>query len=392
VPKSHCPDRFGAVHVIMVRSVPGFDPRLTKESHSLASRGYKVTVLGWDRQHETGSKRLKDGDISIELLRLKASYGNWSLVIYMWVWWAWVLTKVLFSKANFVHASDLDSLIPCLLAAKIKGIPIFHDVYDNYADKSVWVPNFVRPVIRMVERFLSRFVDCVIIPDGNRIDLFEGAARDIKVILNTPPDIPGIQGSPQSENGAGLCLLVSGQLHRNRGLQLVAEAANELQRINVLTIGLFYDKNDELTVAKSSKFRHLGRVAYEDALLAMGKADVIVALYDPVIPINVKASSNKVFEAMMAAKPVIINRETAIAKVVQAFDCGLTPEYSRGGFIEACRQLLDDPELRDRLGTNGRRAYVEHFSWSRMEPILFGIYDHCVTKKARKRHQTDKGT
>jgi glycosyltransferase involved in cell wall biosynthesis len=44
--------------------------------------------------------------------------------------------------------------------------------------------------------------------------------------------------------------------------------------------------------------------------------------------------------------------------------------------------LRDKPELRKRLGTNGRKAFLEKYNWNLMEDKLFAVYDTLLNREA----------
>jgi glycosyltransferase involved in cell wall biosynthesis len=85
---------------------------------------------------------------------------------------------------------------------------------------------------------------------------------------------------------------------------------------------------------------------------------------------------NKLFEAMMFGVPIITN----VAKgVVSETDCGVIVDYEDTEHIkEAIIMLRDNPDLRKRLGTNGRKAFLEKYNWNIMEERLYTVYDNLL--------------
>jgi glycosyltransferase involved in cell wall biosynthesis len=91
---------------------------------------------------------------------------------------------------------------------------------------------------------------------------------------------------------------------------------------------------------------------------------------------------NKLFEAMMCGVPIITNVATEIVNETQ---CGITVDYNDIEQIkEAIANLRDDPELRKRLGDNGRKAFLQKYNWAAMEQKLFKIYDSLLGKKTKQ--------
>jgi glycosyltransferase involved in cell wall biosynthesis len=85
---------------------------------------------------------------------------------------------------------------------------------------------------------------------------------------------------------------------------------------------------------------------------------------------------NKVLEAMMSGIPIITNFSSDF---VNQIGFGIIVEY---GNIEQIRSaiitLRDNPELRKRLGDNGRKAFVEKYNWGIMEQKLYKVYEELL--------------
>ena len=69
-------------------------------------------------------------------------------------------------------------------------------------------------------------------------------------------------------------------------------------------------------------------------------------------------------EAMASGKPIVASDINGYRLVMEDNRQGiLVPEIDAAGFSEALLRLLKDPELRQRLGQEGRRTAVDVFSW-----------------------------
>jgi glycosyltransferase involved in cell wall biosynthesis len=129
------------------------------------------------------------------------------------------------------------------------------------------------------------------------------------------------------------------------------------------------------SVAGMANVRWHGRVPYEQALQLSAAAEALFATYDPAIPNHRYASPNKLFEAMMLGKPVVVCAHTNMDRIVARVDCGMVIPYDDIPALEAALRLLaSDAALRRRLGENARRAYEETYSWGRMQTRLQALY------------------
>ena len=114
------------------------------------------------------------------------------------------------------------------------------------------------------------------------------------------------------------------------------------------------DKDVFDKIQGSDNLKYEGVLQPVDALGLEARSDAILALYDPLVLWNNITLPNKLFEAMMCGVPIITNIATEIVNETQ---CGIIVDYDnidemKKGIVE----LRDNPELRKRLGENGRRS------------------------------------
>src|SRR5690606_28259584 len=104
-------------------------------------------------------------------------------------------------------------------------------------------------------------------------------------------------------------------------------------------------------------------------------ADLLIALYDPRVPNNRYASPNKLFEAMLCGKPIVVNGGTSMTSIVPDSGCGMVVPYGDSeSFREAILLLKGDPALRTRLGRIARVAYDTLCRWGIREVRLVAAH------------------
>ena len=82
---------------------------------------------------------------------------------------------------------------------------------------------------------------------------------------------------------------------------------------------------------------------------------------------------SKLFPAFAAGVPVLYSGAGEGARIVAEHDVGLvTAPEDAAALADAARSLLDDDDLAERLGANGRRLAVERFSWATIVPRWLG--------------------
>jgi glycosyltransferase involved in cell wall biosynthesis len=224
---------------------------------------------------------------------------------------------------------------------------------------------------------MIRRADAVILADDSRRQQIAGAApRRLEVIYNTPQDVIGQTLPAERPAGSALHLAYIGLMQVERGLLEILEVLKQHPDWTLDLAGFGGDQERILASAEGlANVTWHGRVPYERALQLSAAADALFATYDPAIPNHRYSSPNKLFEAMMLGKPILVCAHTNMDRIVSAVDCGLTLPYGDTAALEAALKLLAaDVPLRRRLGENARRAYEETYSWERMRARLHALY------------------
>lgn len=368
--------------VTLVRA-RAIDPAVNKVAKTLSENGYDVKLLVWDRQHTLGTE---EGDgYTIRKFKLKAPYDKFTVLFYLPIWWIYEFFFLLKDKCNVIHACDLDTLIPAVLAKLIKRIPLCYTIYDFYANnlpdgRFSLLRKPIRSLVASVEKFGIRFTDVLFLVDESRLEQVKGARiRKLVYIYNSPPDYFAARGKPTAESMTGtpaITLFYAGVIHRSRGLEHVAKAVEELEGVRLVIAGTGPDKGIiEDACRRCERIQFLGQIPYTEVIERTVAADILFAFYDPAIPNNKYASPNKLFEAMMCGKPIIVSDGSSMTNIVREENCGLVVPYGEIDAIrEAIIKLESDSNLRQTLGENGRRAYEERYNWSIMQKRLTDTY------------------
>jgi len=83
----------------------------------------------------------------------------------------------------------------------------------------------------------------------------------------------------------------------------------------------------------------------------------------------------KIFEPMMAGKPIIASRVSDIPKILENGKCGILAEPgSVKSVADAIQYLIDNPGERKELGNNAQKRYKEKYSYKTIEEKLNRIY------------------
>lgn len=371
------------LEVTLVRS-RAIDPAINKVAKALSENGYDVKLLVWDRMGNTQTEKV-DG-YSVYRFGLKAPHDKTSVVFYLPIWWLYEFFFLLKQKSTIVHVCDLDTLIPAIFVNLIKNTKLCYTIYDFYADNlPTNFPSFIRKFVAFTERFGIRFTDALFLVDKCRYEQVKGSKiNHVEYIYNSPQDYMTVKQKNHPATGKELIIFYAGVIHKSRGLEYIIKAIRDINGTKLTIAGTGPDKNslEKLPNDMNVNIKYIGPISYKNVIEKTMESDILFAFYDPIIPNNKYASPNKLFEAMMCGKPIIMNSEVAASEIVLEEKCGLIVPYGDTNAIkEAIIRIRDDPDLRIKLGENGRKAYENRYSWNIMENRLLESYKKIVVNK-----------
>ncbi|MBE0411222.1 MAG: glycosyltransferase family 4 protein [Anaerolineales bacterium] len=365
--------------VIICRATPvAPDPRVAKIARSLQEGNYAVSVLGWDMSGSYPREEWVNG-VQIYRLRVTASFGRGIINLAHQLRWQvalgwWLINKR--SNYDLIHACDFDTVLPALMMKIVWGKKVVYDIFDFYADMLRATPGLIKRLIRWVDLRVIRFVDAVILADDARKEQIKGSRPKRLVVINNVLDAGNTYIANKKMPPASLTLAYVGNLQIERGLLSLIEVLENNPDISLDLAGFGGDEQEIIQTAKElTNIQWHGRVEYERALEINRLADALIATYDPSIPNHRYASPNKVFEAMVLGKPIIVASHTNMDEIINKYRCGLVVEYGNTDSLNsALLELKNNPDLRKRLGENGRKAYETEFNWPKMQARLLSLY------------------
>jgi glycosyltransferase involved in cell wall biosynthesis len=157
-------------------------------------------------------------------------------------------------------------------------------------------------------------------------------------------------------------ILFAGRLAEEKGVEELAVAAREMN----------------LVVAGDGPLRHLLPQA-----LGMVPHDVLEELYARaavfVLPSRSEGFGVVCAEAMAHGKPVVASRVGGLAELVVDGETGILVPPCRPDLLRAAlERLLEDPELRRRMGRAGRERMKALCNWDRVTDLTLTVYQEAV--------------
>lgn len=333
----------------------------------------KVYFYGWDR--ESNLKNMDEELYSREFLLKGGGFVNKKARLMYFLWFFVVFKKCIsFKKGDLIWAMGFESAFPAIIASKIKG---FQVVFDD-ADRFVLLfkfPAIVKWTIRLLEIYTSKNSLFHIVPSEERYDY---VSKKFKVIKNTPTedDLENSKNymleSSLSEfiNTRKIIIYVNGWLVKTRGLEVILKLLDINKNFKVIVAGKIGDDYAEKLIT-SDRVYYVGELDQSEALSLVSYVDFIFTYYDPVVPINIYAESNKWGDAIFFGKPVLVNSEVLTSKFIIDENAGFSCEYkdidSLNLFLNNC---FNDEELYNSLCQNMSKLKEKHKSFDEQIKLI----------------------
>jgi len=282
------------------------------------------------------------------------------------------------------------------LLSKLFNIPLVKEVNGIMADEARMQNvggNLFSRVIDIIERFNMPKADRIIVVTSKLKDVLHhdyGVPEEkIVVILNGAntdlfkPMEPLEARNKLSLNQSDNYVCFVGNLAQWQGVEYLIQSAplvlSKCRDIRFLIVGDGVLKEELVALAKqagvSDRLIFTGFVPYEKVPLYINASDVCVL---PKKPLKSGYSPLKLCEYMACQKPVVATKTSGF-EILEENDAGLLidPEDTKE-FANAIVQLLMSPELRRKMGTNGRRYVVENRSWERVARSVAEVCQQVV--------------
>jgi len=368
--------------VVIFRSNPiAPDPRVEKIAFAL-SKSYDVRVVGWDRTGTIAAEKIYPY-FTLELFSKVSHFGSGiKNLFHLLSWQAFLIWWVFrFGRSyQVIHACDFDTVLPALFGRLFFGYKVVYDIFDFYADHIRYTPEWLKRLIRWLDHKAVRMANAVVLVTEAQLPQLDNAKpRRLVIIYNTPVDASA-SVIPQRDPLIHFRIAYIGILQVERGLLEMLEVVRKQPSWHLDLAGFGGDEPKIIASAlEIPNVTWYGRISYEKTLELSRSADVLFSTCNPVVPNYRHASANKMFEAMMLAKPIIVARDTNMDLMVEKYHCGLVVPYGDTNALQESLELLaNDIDLRLTLGRNGRQVYEASYSWDKMEKRLLDLYSELV--------------
>ena len=338
--------------------------RTEKLSTYLHNRGYSITFKGWNRTYKTAEIGYNQYN-KIKYI-CKGGGERTKILPMMYCYFISKLILTLLSqktKGKVFLAINFETAFSCWLVSHFKKINYIYDIWDELAISHNF-PDWLVKIIRGYDKKIRKRAAFYIHVDENRISEID--CNNYIILYNSPVDFIKNSETQDYENS----FAVTGWLNSTRGLQSIYEFAKANPNIKFIVAGKFLQEDYKKKYLALKNIEHHDFMPQKDLFSIIKNCRGIFSIYDPTIPINRLAASNKLYDAMMLSIPVIINKDLVAAKFVKNNNLGYIVDYKFGSSWD-CLKELNLEEVK-KIGSNGRKKYLEEYEFnSLLDRVLF---------------------
>lgn len=371
-------------HIIVIRAnTLDRETRATKIIKSLVENNYNVTFLGWDRGIQTSrSEKNETGENFNEIsFNFQAPWGIKS-ILFLPMWWIFIFFKLMLNKWDLVHAIQITTSPPAIIAGKLKKKPVVYDMLDTYED-SIIMPRELRNFFVMVDKVFMKLSSAIVLADEEQIEELGGIPNsNIVVVYDSPDTKHNILFKQKTVDN--FTIFYAGLLYSGKKLNLdkMIEAVKKMEGVKLIIAGhgdLVWEIQ-KIAKLHPNKIEYIGEIPHAEVLQRSADADLLFVLRDPVLPVNKYICGSKILEAMMCGTPIMVSEGTSTAKKVKHEDIGIVVDPKNIDEIKnALRILITNPSLNTRYSKNALNAYNVKYKWELVEKRLLNIYTKLLT-------------
>lgn len=345
---------------------------LSRNRYSEAKRGIKK------KEYKSNGRIIDNYEIVLKSTPGKGMINIFQLIAFQIRILIWFLQNK--KKYDIIHAFDLDVGLPAYLISKITKKKYVYHIADFYVDSRSTLPLRLKSFVRKLEFLVINNAVSTIVCTEEREKQIEGSKpKNLTVIHNTPIVSKDVMNELMRKDETGfykqkIVFTYVGGLEKSRFIESALEVIKDYPQIilNIAGMGTATGYVSEMS-NRFENINYYGMLEYTEALKLYSKTDFMFALYDPKVPNHKYSAPNKVYEAMMLGKPIVIAKNTGIDKIVTENKMGYAIEYSEKAFRKVIGKILDGSVDREELGNNAKVAYGK-YSWTTMKNRLIEMY------------------
>lgn len=179
-------------------------------------------------------------------------------------------------------------------------------------------------------------------------------------------------------------IMFLGRIHSQKGLDIIAQAFGAVARnrddVRLLIVGPDsngYQKQIETILKEEKVFKKTiftGILTGTKKMAALSRANISI------LPSYSEGFSMAILEAMVCGLPVIISDQCNFPQVLEN-RAGIIIKPNAQELAKALIELLNNSQLCDEMGKNGRKLVLEKFTWDKIANKMMDLYKSLLSGK-----------
>lgn len=321
---------------------------------------------------------------------------------YEWLWESQIKKFIVNNGLEFLHVHDLYMARAAHKGIKNskKKIPLILDLHENYPFTVTtynWTKGFFRRLIsrpqewKKKEREYLGYADRLIVLSSDFRDTllieYPELTPEKFVVLPNVPDLsqPEYKSKKTVMNPfkqSFPIIFYYGVIAERRGifdaLRVFTTLVKEEHLINFLLIGPVDKKDRALFSEFAGSDLLAGRIHYIPWIESvefpyyLKISDICIAPFHK-NPQHESGVANKIYDYMLGGKPIIASNCKPQQNLIEKHKCGIIFE-NMTEFHDAIVRLLNDKQLREEMGENGRKAVLKEYHTGIVKENLILLY------------------
>ncbi|CDZ99241.1 D-inositol-3-phosphate glycosyltransferase [Jeotgalicoccus saudimassiliensis] len=370
------------------------DARVLREASALADSGYTVTIIAKKELTEMSlpaAEKIREGVFVNRPLKLelpdKVTGRMKSSVLTKHIPNMLLMFKMIMLgrkyETDIYHAHDLNTLIQGIASAKLRlnRKKLIYDSHEVQTSRT----HYSFDKIYKIEKFLLNFTDAVIVENRTRAEYHRDLYKELPAAVHNYSELYDIEKVetfplrtvykiPDDKK----IVLYQGGMQDGRGLFKLLKAFKEVDNAVLFMIGDGKERQNLINyhqeLSLGDKVIFIERVPYKDLRRYTKAADIGIQFLENTNFNHYSASSNKLFEYIMAHVPVIGSRLPEIERVIEEESVGLTvKEGNVEELTAALQKMISDDKLRMEFKDNTKSA-KEKYNWEQEKGIITDLY------------------
>jgi len=365
------------------------DPRVYQEAKVLIEKGYKVSILCWDRDPKAPFQENIDG-IYVERIYVKSTHGRGSTqIIFLLLFWIKALIKALSKKIDITYCHDFDTLPLGYTISRLKKTKLVYDAHESYVDMLANnVSPLIKKIISVAENYLLKKVDLTItVGDILKESLIKKGALQVMVVGNWK-QLTDFQFSAkvleEEKTKLGIpkdALVVSYIAHLNpeRKIEPLLRSIENEEDVFLVVGGRGpIEKIVRNSAQKHKNIIFLGFVHPLKVPFYVALSDVVYYGFDKNNPNAQYSAPNKLFEALAAGKAIITGDFGEIGHIVKKYNCGLILKDYSIEEIKKAINILKNKNYLIEIQNNSLKIAEKKYNWQMAKENLIKAIDKLL--------------